>query len=109
MSWLKMHLNWAMVFGWILAIGAGFVIIFFAGICMGAAAAANLMAYPSQNLMETVGTVTLLIATTLLSIAVSIWACIQKGRSWGWAFLWLVPFGFIVLLVLKNKRLTSGG
>ena len=106
MTWLKMHLNWAMVFGWILAIGACCVIgmIYFLGV--GIAISQGWMV-PTSNPILTTGAVILLIAAILLSIGVGRWACIQKGRDWRWAFLWLVPFGFIVLLVLKNNRVIS--
>ena len=107
MSWFKMHLNWAMVFGWILAIGIGIVMAILVWYCWYVAAAKGLMDHPSQDLVVTVGVVIFLIIVILLSLGVSIWACNQKGRSWGWAFLWLVPFGFIVLLVLKNNRVIS--
>ena len=106
MSWLKMHLNWAMVFGWILAIGAGCVMWMIYAFAVGLALSQEWMASPSYPIM-TIGAVIFLIAAILLSIGVSVWACIQKRRSWGWAFLWLVPLGFIILLVLKNKRVIS--
>ena len=106
MNWLKMHLNWAMVFGWLLAIGACGVMLMIYFFAVGLALSQGWMASPSYPIM-TIGVVIFSIAAILLSLGVSRWACIQKGHSWGWAFLWLVPFGFIVLLVLKNKRVIS--
>jgi len=106
MSWLKLHLNWAMVLGWIFAIvacGVLWLIYFF---CVGLGISQGWLV-PKSTPVMTIGAVIFLIAAILLSIGVSIWACIQKGRKWGWAFLWLVPFGFIVLLVLKNNRSIS--
>jgi len=107
MGWLKMHLNWAMVLGWILAIGIGIAIVYIVWFCWYFAAAKRLMNTPSQDLTVSVAIVIFLIIVIILSLGVSIWACIQKGRKREWALLWLVPFGFIVLLVLKNKRVIS--
>ncbi len=103
MNWFKMHLNWAMVFGWLLAIGACFVMCMIYFFAVGLALSQGWMASPSYPIM-TIGAVIFSIAAILLSLGVSLWACIQKGISRGWAFLWLIPFGFIVLLVLKNRR-----
>lgn len=46
----------------------------------------------------------LFIIGCFLSMYIARWGVKQKGRNSDWWLLIFVPFGFIVLLCLKNKR-----
>ncbi|MBN1689592.1 MAG: hypothetical protein JW901_01060 [Dehalococcoidia bacterium] len=103
-KWFERHLNWSMILGWILAVPLGWAMAFIAGICWATAILLFNVENPSEQQLETVGVAVFLITATVFSLAVTIWACIQKGRSWCWALLYPVPFGWIVLLALENRR-----
>lgn len=60
---------------------------------------------PSDKQMETYSLVVYWITAILFSLGVTIWVCIKKGRSWAWALIFFVPFGWIILLALENKRI----
>lgn len=100
MNWLKRHLNWSLVFGWlasyiILVIEAFFVTLFF----------------QPRTPEEAIFILQLIALPTLFIwfILVHIWYLRQKRRSL-WNLLWsLVPFGGIIFLRLSNKKKRKEG
>ncbi len=77
----KNHLNMTMVYSWII----GFLMSLL-----------GRMLFPDTNVLGYVALIGIL--------CVNGWACDKKGRSPVWALIFGVPFGFIVLLLLSNKK-----
>lgn len=95
LSWFERHLNWTMV----LAFPAAFIVCFTAGVIIGA-----IDPYVSYAAIQTMG----FILSSVVFALIWGWALRKKNRSLWWLLLGLfVPFGFIVLLCLENRRQIS--
>jgi uncharacterized membrane protein YhaH (DUF805 family) len=85
--WLERHVNWSMVLSW-LAIGLiAFILLFITSSESG------------ESLLFIYGSL------ALLSFLIGVWGLQVKRRSLSWMVFLLFPFGWIVLLVLKNKNM----
>lgn len=84
MNWFSQHPNWTMFFGWVFCsfMGAGFS----AG---------------TESIMEVWGIILVLV---LAALGITVWGLRAKGRNPAWALLHFVPFGWIFILMLENKR-----
>lgn len=93
MNWFRRHLNWTMGLSWIVC---GGLTAFFAS---GGDVAL------SWGLLSG-ALILLLIASIFIGLMfwATVWAIKQKGRSPAHALWLLVPFGFIVPLVLANHN-----
>ena len=94
-TWFERHLNWTMLLAWPAAFGAGFI----AGMIMG-----SINPYVSDVAVQVMG---FLVGNGIFALIWG-WALRKKNRSLWWLLLGLfVPFGFIVLLCLENRRQIS--
>jgi hypothetical protein len=88
-NWLEQHVNCSMALGW-LAIGIiAFVLLFITSSESG------------ESLLLIYGSL------ALLGFLTGVWGLQIKRRSISWMFFFLFPFGWIVLLVLKNQTTTK--
>jgi len=90
MTWFERHVNWATVLGWL-----AIVVVFrtLTEVC-------SFVGFES-------GVTLFWIAGTVLVFVVAGWAIDKKGRS-RLHILWcLAPFGWIVVLCLRNRRVQS--
>jgi uncharacterized membrane protein YhaH (DUF805 family) len=93
MNWFQRHINGTMMMGWVLAWIIIFIAIYF--YVMGA-----MFMKIQPNVMAP-----FIQVFPICSLAVSIWGCKAKGRSGWYSLTILIPLiGWIILLVLKNKR-----
>jgi hypothetical protein len=88
-NWLEHHVNWSMALGW-LAIGIiAFVLLFITGSESG------------ESLFLIYGSL------ALLGFLIGVWGLQVKRRSISWMFSFFFPFGWVILLALKNKNTTK--
>jgi len=96
MKWFKRHLNWTMGLTWLVCIPLGII-------------SANILRLAILwNELSSPLTVIFVIIAFICGVlfwVATIWAIKQKGRSLFHLFWLLLPFGFIVLLVLKNCKI----
>lgn len=95
-NWFQRHLNWAIILGIVGSYLLAFIIAFVLGFLF----------YELPNdVLEGFGlTIGLLIPIPLISIIVG-WVLRQKSRRLWWLLMWwLVPFGWIVVFALENRR-----
>jgi len=97
MNWFRRHLNWTMVLAWVICISLAAIF------ASGAEVALSWGRLSGGLILLAIGC----IFVGLMWWA-TIWAIKQKGRSLLHLFWLLVPFGFIVLLVLKNLNEKRG-
>jgi hypothetical protein len=90
-SWFNRHLNWTMILTWVI------LVPFSLFLANGGKLTVSFDTFTEHLFMSVIALV--LIAIFVLII---MWAIKQKGRSVFHVFWILAPFGFIVLLLLKN-------
>jgi hypothetical protein len=91
-SWFERHANWSMVIGWLITGIIAFVLLFFSASESG------------EALFIWYG------GLFTLSVLIGLWGLQTKGRTFSWIIFFLVPFGWVVILALGNKReVTTNG
>jgi len=90
MNWFQKHVNWTMLLVWTISPASliTFIILDEKGI----------------NNPIVWGLYFLFLVGGIFGLYIAQWGVRQKGRNLNWWLLVFVPFGFIVLLCLKNKR-----
>jgi hypothetical protein len=89
-TWVERHVNVSMALGWLAVAAASFILLF-----------------PTQNESGSV-LFSIYGSLSLLGLLIGAWGLKAKGRSLSWMVFFLIPFGFLVLFVLKNSRMNFG-
>ncbi len=98
MNWLKRHLHWSLVLGWVIPIALWYLAIFITS---------QVASAQQQILDETVWLdiyYVFVMAYVVWLLVLVGWVLRQKGRSLGWLLLLFVPFGWLAPFMLDNRR-----
>jgi hypothetical protein len=90
-NWFNRHLNWTMILTWVILVP---ISLFLAN---EGKLTVSFHTFTGNMIMSVIASVLIVVF-----ILITMWTIKQKGRSVFHIFWILAPFGFIVLLLLKN-------
>lgn len=95
MSWLKRHLNWSLLFGWLLTYPILIAEVFLIGLIFSSS---------TWEEMEPIFWLVAIPTSLIWVLVVQGWYLRQKGRSLWNLLLGFIPFGGLIILCLPNKK-----